>query len=508
MSLVLGRLLVLSWTRQTEAIRPWLASLHRTLAALMRLPLPETVQISVPEGYAYYGLYPETYFAAATRCWNELRPQRAVCIGIRSIGTSLSAVVAATLAACGVPIHAFTVRPRGHPFDRRLHLTVRLAALWRALREAYFLIVDEGPGLSGSSFACVAQKLAELGVSDERIVFLPSWEPEASQLLSTTAQQRWRRHRKYTADFAAVWLHSGRLRPAWPQSVCHDLSGGRWRALVYQSDAEYPAVQPQHERRKYLYQKRGGRAAVLLKFAGLGRYGTAKLRRAAALAAAGFAPRVFGLRHGFLITEFVAGRPLTPGDVEPSLLHTMARYLAYLQQHCPAPAGASSAALLDMIRVNVTEGLGADWAQRLQGLEPLQAAGGAMASSAVDGRMLPHEWLRTAHGFIKTDGVDHHADHFFPGCQDIAWDLAGSCAEFRLDRAQRALLVQQYQALSRDTTVTKRLPFFLIAYLAYRLGYTTLAATALGPSPDGARFTRLTQRYAALLRRAICAHLM
>jgi hypothetical protein len=55
--------------------------------------------------------------------------------------------------------------------------------------------------------------------------------------------------------------------------------------------------------------------------------------------------------------------------------------------------------------------------------------------------------------------------------------------------------------------MTTRLPFFLIAYLAYRLGYTTLAATALGPSPDGARFTRLTRRYAAVLRRAIGAHL-
>jgi hypothetical protein len=403
-------------------------------------------------------------------------------------------------------VHAFTVRPRGHPFDRCLRLTAQLATLWRSLREAYFLIVDEGPGLSGSSFACVAQKLAELGVRDERIVFFPSWEPDAAQLLSTAAQQHWRRHRKYTADFAAVWLQSGRLQPAWPQSVCHDLSGGKWRALVYHRDTEYPAVQPQHERRKYLYQKRGFGEAVLGKFAGLGRYGTAKLQRAMALADAGFAPRVCGLRDGFLITEFVAGRPLTSRDVAPPLLHTMARYLAYLQQHCPATAGTSGAALLEMIQVNVAEGLGADWAQRLQGLEHLQAAGGAMASSAIDGRMLPHEWLRTAHGFIKTDGLDHHDDHFFPGCQDITWDIAGSCVEFRLDRAQRAALIQEYQALSRDDSITQRLPFFLIAYLAYRLGYATLAATTLGQSPDGARFTTLSQRYAAMLRRAIRAH--
>src|SRR5215471_987049 len=36
MSLLLGHLLVLSWTRQTAAIRPWLAGLQRTLAALLQ----------------------------------------------------------------------------------------------------------------------------------------------------------------------------------------------------------------------------------------------------------------------------------------------------------------------------------------------------------------------------------------------------------------------------------------------------------------------------------------
>ena len=31
----------------------------------------------------------------------------------------------------------------------------------------------------------------------------------------------------------------------------------------------------------------------------------------------------------------------------------------------------------------------------------------------LDGRMLPHEWIETSSGFLKTDAVDHFDDHFF-----------------------------------------------------------------------------------------------
>src|SRR6476646_1620462 len=131
-------------------------------SALDRLPpLPEELCISVPEGYAYYALYPEDYAAAAQRFLRETRPRQAVVVGIRSIGTSLSSVVAATLEQAGCNVSSFTVRPHGHPFDRTVH--------WQGVDiepNAWFLIVDEGPGLSGSSFAAVARRLSELGVPD------------------------------------------------------------------------------------------------------------------------------------------------------------------------------------------------------------------------------------------------------------------------------------------------------------------------------------------------------
>jgi hypothetical protein len=109
--------------------------------------------------------------------------------------------------------------------------------------------------------------------------------------------------------------------------------------------------------------------------------------------------------------------------------------------------------------------------------------------------MLPHEWLRTAHGLIKVDALDHHADDFVPGCRDAAWDLAGAIVEFDLDDAARAEIVARYAERSCDRTIGGRLEFYTLAYLAWRIGYVTLAAETLGDSADGVRFRRAAERY-------------
>lgn len=154
-----------------------------------------------------------------------------------------------------------------------------------------------------------------------------------------------------------------------------------------------------------------------------------------------------------------------------------------------------------MIRVNVLEGLGPKWAERLEPLEVADAP-----ACAIDNRMFPHEWLRTAAGYVKTDGVEHHDDHFLPGCQDIAWDVAAAQVEFGMNAAEGAEFVRRYSQLSGDGTVAARLPFYRLVWLAFRLGYSAMAAAALAGTPDGPRFERLRSRYAALLRQAMVSH--
>jgi hypothetical protein len=522
-ALLLGHVFYRSWKQGAAQIKPWLERLRLAIDRLALLHLPKTVQMTVCEGYAHYGLYPETYVESTIRFFRDARPPRAVCIGLRSIGTSLSAVVGATLQELGCEVRAYTVRPRGHPFDRRLLLSPPLEAELRSLPGAHFLIIDEGPGLSGSSLACVAQRLSELGVPDHRITIFPSWEPDGESFLSETAQARWRRHKKYTTNFQQVWLESGRLISPWPNGRFLDLSAGNWRALFYRHERDYPAVQPQHERRKYLWSgpspppgRRTPTAAfheaadvdhaapVLFKFAGLGRYGRSKLARAQQLADARFAPPALGLANGIMRMRFIPGRPLSVSDVNQELLDRIAHYLAHLRETFPAARAVPYEELVQMIRINAAEAFGDRWADTISRLSQRQAAAVCDSSTvAIDGRMLPHEWISTTGGYFKVDGTDHHNDHFFPSCQDIAWDVAGTLVEFALTPEAQDYFLGKYQSLAQDRTLMERLPFYRLAYISYRLGYATHAGGALGSHPDAPRFKSLVSRYSFLLRQAI-----
>lgn len=411
--------------------------------------IPPEIEISVPEGFAYYALDPELYRRSARRFVYELRPERVAVIGIRSIGTTLAAVVAEEVPNARV----WTVRPRGHPFERQVRVDYEIARAWLTWG-GHFAIVDEGPGLSGSSFASVAECLSGLGVRDERIVLLPAWAPDGSAFVNENARRRWERHRKYWTPFED--LH--RFDDA------EDLSAGKWRDLL----RTRPAVQPQHERRKYL---RDGR---LYKFAGYGRYGRAKLDRAERLA--GWVPQALGLEDGFLVTRWVEGTPARP---DRELVEHAARYLAAVAHEFPTGEAADLEPLAQMIEQNTRRA----WSAALP----------EAAAVTLDGRMLRHEWLATAEGIVKTDALDHGDDHFYPGPQDIAWDLAAFGVEFECEER----LIECYARVSGDRDIASRVPFYRAAYLAFRLGYCEMAAGALEGSADGARFRRERARYEA-----------
>jgi hypothetical protein len=353
----------------------------------------------------------------------------------------------------------------------------------------------------------MAQLLARLGVPDDRIVLLPSWETDGGQLRSSEARERWPRHRRFTVSFDELWIQSGRLARTLPEGSWQELSAGAWRGEFYVSPDDYPAVQPQHERRKYLLRPKLEPSinARLLSFSGLGSRAPSSLERARRLAEAGFTGRPEGTVHGFLVREFVPGTPVRPGESDRALLETIARYLAHLSHDYRAEPSISSARLREMMEVNIAEGLGKQWLEPLRARLPADTDLWCERPVAVDGRMRAHEWIRCQDGYLKTDAFDHHDDHFFPGCQDIAWDLAGAVWELQLTPGARQWLVEHYRRLSGDTAIAARLPLFSLCYLAFRLGYARLAVEVLGPAPDAVRFSRAADRYARLLRHELTA---
>lgn len=462
-----------------------------------------TIRTKRAEGYAFYALYPESYVAAAAR--SGLGPGTQV-IGIRSIGAGLAALVAATLGA-GPPL---TLRPVGHPYHRQVQVDPEIIGRLTRNPDAAFAIVDEGPGLSGSSFGAVADWLEAAGVSRERIHFFPSHPGPLGPQASSGHRERWDRARRHWVGMDELLCGAENHLACWVESIVgpltgelEDVSGGAWRLRRYPDPTLWPAANLQQERRKFLARTQG--ATWLVKFAGLGDSGLDKHARARRLHQAGFTPEVAGYRHGFLIERWhddASSLDRAPID-SVRLVRRIAPYLAFRARHFPAEAheGASLADLRAMALHNTRQGLGETAARALDDtLAGPDALSGAVNRVSTDNRMLPWEWLVTGDRAIKTDALDHCMAHDLVGCQDITWDIAAAAVEFGLSETDTRHLCD---IVERDSTLPVSpglLAFMRACYLAFQLGAHTMAAEALQGSCEEHRLRTAAARYAALLQ--------
>src|SRR5256884_2139934 len=140
--------------------------------ALDHIACPNQLTTSPSEGFAYYALNPLDIAKSAQENVAPYRP--AAVIGIRSIGTTLSAVATAALISNGQRAARITVRPEGDPYNRALLFTAQQSDWIKKLKEvsALFLVVDEGPGRSGSAFLFVTKTLGPSRASADDILLL------------------------------------------------------------------------------------------------------------------------------------------------------------------------------------------------------------------------------------------------------------------------------------------------------------------------------------------------
>ena len=431
------------------------------LESLCELVIPEKLQLSLPEGFCYYALHPLDYADLLSE--GPLDCGAAAVIGIRSIGTTLSAIVRAWFERHGVPAERITVRPSGHPFDRKLPLdeTLRDWISEQAQRGARFYVVDEGPGLSGSSFLAVAEALVEAGVSEDQIVLLPSSKPNLETLIAPNAFARWN-------QFQTLPLKPTRYIPTDAKQY---LGGGEWRKHVFASEAEWPAVWSWTERQKYLSSD----GTRIFRFDGHGHYGKAVRERSAILAEHNWGPQIESVGDGFSVSPWVKGS--RPRIADRNMVIQLARYCAFRAEHF-AHEPADPSALEEMARINLERAAGVSWTVVLHIERPVIA----------DSRLMPHEWIRpTDVSLLKVDATTHGDDHFYPGPTDIAWDLAGAIVESTLEQEAAELLVCEYSKLSGDR-ISARLPAYLIAYCIFRLAFTESAAISARSAQERSRF--------------------
>jgi hypothetical protein len=419
------------------------------------------IRLRLAEGYAHYALYPETYLAAARH--SGLGPNTCV-IGIRSIGLGLGALVAAAL---GAP-PAISIRPIGHPFEREIKAEPDLIAEWLTDAAAHFAVVDEGPGLSGSSFASVARWLQQQGVSLERIHFFPSHGGKPGSSAKPQTLAIWNSVRCHAASDYDI-LDSSAGLPSWIEPV----TGPLHEEL---QDVTSTATDHRFARRKFLARSRSG--TWLVKFAGIGPVGERKHGDASMLAKAGFGPQIAGLCNGFLVQQWARGTSLdqTLHD-RAEFLRLLGIYLGFRARNLgPAGPGASLEALRDMAIHNAREALGDEVASSLASqLAELPALEAFVRRVRTDNRLHAWEWMATDRGFLKLDAVDHCEGHDLIGCQDIAWDVAGAAVEFDLHDDELSQLCADVETVSRFPVRRSLADALVPCYLAFQLGLWSTA---------------------------------
>ncbi len=486
----LGGAVCRSWDSDFQAVAP------------PRLPtlrgLPESLCLKVPEGYAFYALYPEAYAQAARRLALSAPP---CVIGIRSIGTSLGAIVAAAL---GTP-DFITVRPSCDPFKRRLEIAPDAG---RALvgRDRHFVVVDEGPGLSGSSFGAVADWLEDRGVPVDRIAFIPSHANPPGPKASQAHRERWDRTQREVADLGP---ELAQLLERWAReklgpldAPLQDLSAGAWRQLIYSDIDSSPPVNAGWEARKYLARAAG--ESWLLKFAGLGELGERKLDRARRLHSEGLVPEPRGLLHGFLVERWYCDAVGLGPTEKP--LPELAHYIGTRARLLPATGrtGASLRELLVMAKRNAALGLGTEALEALDRWEPrIETLQKRIVPVETDNRLDRHEWLRLADGsLLKADALDHVSAHDLIGAQDMSWDVAGASVEFELGDPERRELAARCGREAGRVVDPELLDFMVAAYLAFRLGHARLSQD-MCRHPEAEGWKLRTEAYEAQLQKLL-----
>lgn len=381
----------------------------------------ETVEVRVPEGFAFYALSPRDYFPAAESWLEKHRHAKRVCvIGLRTIGTSLSAAVAAVLRVGGLFVDRFTLRPAGDPFSRRA--SVKIAPdTYDAL-----LVVDAGPGLSGSSLASIADALQKIGFAEGKVAFFTGHDARADR----ESRETWSKIERHSAQQkhkpAARPSRRGMFdRPSWSSGdTISELYGAVAAPGFFETRAE------------------------------------AALKKLQKLAERGFVPWPIFERDGWITSEFHRGETIRDVSL---LIPRAGDYLAcnHGDPLGPEQLASSEARLFEMAKHNASllrEKLEIPEIREPEFEEP----------SYCDGDLSFDNWLFTRGGILKLDPVGYDDDHTLIGKQSISWSIASAAVEWSLSQNQLADLVHAVSKKLRFDPA--RLPLHLAAYKMFRAG--------------------------------------
>ena len=473
------------------------AELRHAVELFERAKLPERLlrrRMAVPAAFRNQDLTHHDVRALACRCAaTGSDPDAPVAVmGLRTAGAYLAPLLATHLTLLGHRAVAWIAIRPGHALPRceRQRLRELLGLAGRVL------VVDEFPR-TGRTFRLALRLLTrDFAVNAERITVVaplhpsqPEWSlvqpPEAAPPVkqATLEPSELFKARLLSEATAAPLLREYYSRGGWEDvrlEMCPeaDAINAEWKRQPEKG-------RERHARLKRVFRVRleQSRAAPIVRYVAAKSVGWGWLSYHAYLAGSGLAglvPRVLGLRHGLLWTEWAGPIPSRdePGiggpaaatlqGIDPGAVGTYVARRAAGLRLAEDPFAGNTAPDLNGWAV-LTQILRRVYGVRLGRLKSpvLRRALRRYVSpvpALVDGRMHRHEWIITDGAILKTDFEHHNFGSGELNIVDPAYDLAAAAFELRLSEEAEAALLSAYAEGSGDRTVGARLLLYKLLY--------------------------------------------
>jgi hypothetical protein len=276
-----------------------------------------------------------------------------------------------------------------------------------------------------------------------------------------------------------------------------DLSAGGWREHAFKTNENWPAVNTQFERSKYLHEMDDG-TRWLWKFAGFSTLDLPKRDVPTHRSVTQVLP--LDHFHGFSAVPWIEGERLRQSDLDTPLAGALADYV--ISSAGPAMAKEETVAALErlteMLFFNTKTLLGESAAERASKLsELIRCSATEPRPTYGDGRLQPHEFIRQRDGKVfKVDWYGHNCDHTMIGRQSWLWDCAGFLVEWQPHQHLREEILQRFYA--RHPFEHEALRFHCAAYSAFRAGMMYFSGPASSPA-EQLRIDRATEYYSSSL---------
>jgi hypothetical protein len=254
---------------------------------------------------------------------------------------------------------------------------------------------------------------------------------------------------------------------------------------------------------KYLARDAGERQWTL-RYCGLGAWGDAALSRAQALAGAGAGPTPVARGGGFVVQEWLAGRPARAADARsPLFVDAVAAYLANRAALFGTGATVDVGPVVRLLEENAMAALG-----NPPGLAAALWTLGRLPPRAAfvpDAHMQLREWVCGPSGYTKVDTVDHGDGLRLPGPVDLAWDLAGAAVEYNLASSALTEIVRRAALAAHDSPdeLSAAARAYRAPYAACALGEATLAMWEAPSDEEHRRWQGEVARYRGALARVL-----